>query len=117
VPVNCQMARIDATTATTMQNAVVQNANRRTTRGFRKPFCCGRGDPCGVLIGEVGAALLFVDEVSQGPCRAPAGYGLPVSRGGMGSPLATASATAFSYARSPLSAYFTAPFPSWHAYS
>ena len=39
VPVNCQIARIDATTATTMHVVVIQNANVRTTRGFRNPFC------------------------------------------------------------------------------
>ena len=41
VPVNCQMARIEATTATMMQVVVIQNATARTTRGFRNPFCCG----------------------------------------------------------------------------
>jgi hypothetical protein len=47
VPVNFQIARMDATAATTMQTVVVQNENLRTTRGFRKPF---GGDPFGTGI-------------------------------------------------------------------
>jgi hypothetical protein len=48
VPVNCQIARIEATTATTMQVVVIQNATASTTRGFRNPFGGCRGDS-GVL--------------------------------------------------------------------
>jgi hypothetical protein len=47
VPVNFQIARIEATAATTMQAVVVQNENLRTTPGFRNPF---GGNPFGTNI-------------------------------------------------------------------
>src|SRR5438132_4156397 len=37
VPAKFQIARSEATTATTMQALVIQNANLVTTRGLRKP--------------------------------------------------------------------------------
>ena len=56
VPVNCQIARIEATTATTMQLVVIQNATARTTRGFRNPFCC-RGESGGLAIRTASVAV------------------------------------------------------------
>ncbi len=35
VPINCQMARIDTTTATRTQTVVIQNENRATRAGLR----------------------------------------------------------------------------------
>jgi hypothetical protein len=52
VPVNCQIARMEATTATTMQIVVVQKENLNTIRGFRNPFNGG-------CFGASGAAMLL----------------------------------------------------------
>src|SRR5262245_23491922 len=67
VPVNCQIARIEATTATTMQAVVIQNATARTTRGFRNPFCCG-GESGGLTIrtASVAGAVGAVHAVPKG---------------------------------------------------
>ncbi len=64
VPVNCQMARTEATTATTMHVVVIQNATARTTRGFRNPFCGCRGESGGLAIRTASVAGV----VGRGPC-------------------------------------------------
>ena len=51
VPVNSQMARIDAPTAMKMQIAVIQNENEVTRRGLRKPCVFGPLRPFASLSG------------------------------------------------------------------
>src|ERR1041385_3384652 len=68
VPVNCQIAKRHATTATRMQPLVVQNEIFVTTRGLRKPLFIGRASLAGYSDGVNGYLGLITRSARTTAC-------------------------------------------------